>query len=371
MDFTKGITSKIANTNLFQLQVPAPYETMTVSREPREGLDFADSYVNIMALKLQEKTEDKFKPDTSVETSGGYVTMVTTENDGAIDRIKKNKRRSENPKQLSSDVRSGFLQQIKTSSKQIAVPEINSPSQQDVKEQVTIKSSFASTLKSKLKTFKTSTQGGDQEVSVLNGTEIWSSEQEDELQGHSYMNFTPGQFNANARSVPRHIQAEYMNVDFERRGSNLERRYDSCHNYVNVDLPRYNSLPDGREYMNFIPGQILNETDPEENSAKEITQLEREVSPTKHKNADTSDWLMLHFDSQNPEKKLNYISLDLTNSSATKGVAAPPRVTPTETRLEEKSSGRSSYVEIDFTKSDGLKQILQEKQELKGSAVET
>lgn len=329
------------------------------------------------ALNLKEKADDKrLKPDTGTATPEGYITMVTTEseeNDEEIlTRNKKSRRRSTNPKQLSADVRSDFLQQMKTSNRQNAAPETLLPSQQDIKEHVTIKSSLTSTLKAKLKSVKSGSWGNEQRSSELNGTETASHGLESATQSsHSYMNFTPGQFDTEASSG-RQTHAEYMNIGFEKRHSNLEKLTGSQHDYVNVDLRRRKSTPEVREYMNFTPGQMFCGTQKEQEPSDEIAESERDTLSASAEASKLSDWLEFDFGElqRTPKRNLNYATLDLKKRDTSESIPQS-RIQMTDSKLLGKTSGKSSYVEIDFTKSQGLKQVLQQKQERMESAVET
>ena len=331
--------------------------------EPRGGFNPTDGYINMAALNL-EKTTSRNKPEKA-SSSDWYVTMESMENEETVEmaKNKKAKRRSANPKQLSADVRNDFLQQMKTSNRHKKVPELQLPTEPVIKEQVTIlKDSPTSTPKAKLKSVKSAPYDGRWEISEVDGAGNISPGFDGENKQHSYMNFTPGKFFAEPGSPTRQAQSEYMNIDFEKQdSSSMEKQKNSRHDYVNVDLRKRDSNPDAREYMNFTPGQMLSKRE-SEGPSKEIPEMRRDILSTSVKQSENSNWLMVDFAAaEKTERSLNYVSLDLSHRDTSNGVTKP-RIQPFANKSVGTSTGNSSYVEVDFTKSQGLKQVLQEKE---------
>ena len=223
---------------------------------------------------------------------------------------------------------------------------------------------------------------------------------------HSYVNFSPGEIH-DQRPVSNYFRKhslesilteqprEYMNVDFS--GIAKSRSAVDMPEYVNFVPGRLfesgqngTSLANGKaetsaeasteqhlDYVNFLPGKLAVEN---ETWRKSPRSRRRESEPA-----------LLHpakglvnstLDSSKKDKKtakLNYVMLDL-NKDKKNSPESPSRRRPRPSNIDLSSCRRAApgprsapiksvYAEVDFTKSDGIRQARQETREPANTAV--
>lgn len=221
-------------------------------------------------------------------------------------------------------------------------------------------------------------------------SEETSSRSEKNTEEHNYMNFKPG-------DIPEESKVKespsYMNFrpGGETRSESVSPRPKRKHAYENLNLNGTLKVSEleSHDYMNFSPqGKADDKGDPQakfipssprssfgsstSNRPRRILRRESEPTPGGLLSDEETGMLFLDFSKKSkPERVLNYVSLDLSKAKKRSGGKGLKKTRPSSinTLPSQKISWdagpksaplESGYAEIDFAKSQGLRQAILE-----------